>query len=330
MIIYEKLYSLLPKFYRRRVKELIKLLEYKVDEVNFVGFITFVAICLSLISFFLTFRANFLLSLFLLPFTFLVIHLAFYSFLNLQLSSRAAFVEKVLPDALLLIASNIRAGLTPDEAIIYSCREEFGPLAIGLRKAAEKLLTGESTDKALREIPKVVRSRVLDEAVDLLIDGVRGGGEMATLLESIADDLRNTQSLKAEMRAIVRMYVIFTFLAASIISPLIYSLVSYLLSTLAMRWQSISTPEIYKVPTFIGTGEGGVRLSFRMDLNTINTFFILHLITMNFFAALVIGLIERGSEREGMRYIPFTLGISLTLFFSFRFILQIFLSAILT
>ncbi|MCW1301160.1 MAG: type II secretion system F family protein [Candidatus Nanoarchaeia archaeon] len=330
MILYEKLYSLLPKFYRRRVRELIRLLEYKVDEVNFIGFITFVAICLSLISFFLTFKISLSLSLSLLLLTFLTTHIAFYSFLNLQLSSRASFVEKVLPDALLLIASNIRAGLTPDEAIIYSCREEFGPLARGLRKAAEKLLTGESTEKALREIPKVVKSRVLEEAVDLLIDGIRGGGEMATLLESIADDLRNTQTLKSEMRAIVRMYVIFTFLAATIISPLIYSLVSYLLSTLASRWQTIQTPEIYKVPSLLGAGGGGVRLGFRMDLNTINFFFLLHLITMNFFAALVIGLIERGSEREGIRYVPITIGLSLLLFFSFKYILQVFLSSILT
>lgn len=335
MIIYEKFYKILPKFYRRKVKKLLEYCEFRVDVVDFLGFISFLAFSLFIITFLLTFRINLLFS-FLVSLSIAVLtHIAFYFWLLSQASSRAKFVERILPDALLLIASNIRAGLTPDEALIASTREEFGPLAKGFRKASEKLITGSSTEEALKEIPKVVRSRVLDSTIDLIIDGIRSGGEMATLLESIADDLRNVELLKKEIRAIVRMYVIFIFLAGCIASPLIYSLVSYLLGTLAARWAAVPTTEIYRVPQLTGSlggaeiRGGGFGLAPRIDINLITNFFLMNLLVTNFFAGLIISLIETGSEKEGYKYVPITLSISLALFFLFRTVLISFLSSII-
>src|SRR3989338_3465425 len=66
-----------------------------------------------------------------------------YVLLKLSSESKGKFVEGILPDALQIIASNMKSGLTTERALFVAGRPEFGPLQVELKNASKRISAGE-------------------------------------------------------------------------------------------------------------------------------------------------------------------------------------------
>jgi flagellar protein FlaJ len=240
--------------------------------------------------------------------------------------SRAAEIEKVLPDALQLMSANIRAGMTVDRAILLSARPEFGLLEEEIRRVGAKTVGGKPIKVALLEIKQRVKSDILDKAVKLLIEGIESGGELAHLLEETANNIRTTQAMKSEIKASVTTYSIFILFSSVFGAPMLYSLSLFFVEVMTKLW----SPEVLGGIEVTGNVElaGGFLSKASAPQITPDQLFwfaVSSIAVTTFFGSLIIGLIQTGREKNGLKFIPmFMLGAMTVFFVAFFLITTIF------
>ena len=105
------------------------------------------------------------------------------------------------------------------------------------------------------------------------------------------------------------MYVIFIFLAVSVFSPGLFSLSGVLVDTMTELMGGVNTDSM----------PGNSPISFS-SINISSTFIfyfsLSFIFVMDFMAALILGLVSKGDEKEGLRYFPIMLLLSLSIFFT--------------
>lgn len=242
-----------------------------------------------------------------------------YLFLSVIADRRAVEVDKILPDALQLMAANIRAGMTTDRAIWLSARPEFGPLETEIKRVSSKVLGGEPMSKALNQMNKHVDSSLLDRAVKLMIEGIRSGGEMATLLEETASDIRTAQNMKRKVKSNVTMYSMFIIFASVFGAPLLFAISLYFIEVTTELWGA----QMSQVSEGFSSSIGGGIISMegpQVAPAELRLFAIAAIVVTTFFGGLIIGLIQEGKATRGLKYSPLMAGGALGLFFAAKYL----------
>ncbi|MBI4149028.1 type II secretion system F family protein [Candidatus Woesearchaeota archaeon] len=307
---------LVPERARRHIQRLLAYADVRTRADTFIGFILIFGLAAGLVvawNLWVLFRLNPVLYFII---VFISIEVVVYTLLALSIGKKARYIEMVLPDALQLMASNLRAGLTTDRALLLSARPEFGPLADELNKAGKEIATGREISEALKEITARVRSDILDRTISLIVSGLRSGGELASLLEQNAADLRNQDLVDKKIRSSVQMYVIFIFAALGIGAPVLFALSSILVDVISANLNAVFIPP--EVSARIPISVSGIQVS----SSFIVQYTLLSLVTSVVLGSLVLGLISKGKEREGIRYILILLVLSLSAYFAVRTVLQ--------
>ncbi|NIM47574.1 MAG: hypothetical protein GTN40_05470 [Candidatus Aenigmarchaeota archaeon] len=300
------IYYLTPKRYRDFFKKQIRYAGVKESTTNrIVGISYFLSILLAInFSFiFLLFGFGPLGFLMGLGIGFGVIICTYLIFMFVA-DSRANQIEKVLPDALLLMSANIRAGMTVDRAIWLSARPEFGVLEEEIKKVGARTMGGKPLKIALTEMTKNIKSKILNRTVKLLLEGIKSGGEIAHLLEETANNIRINQTLKKEIKSSVMTYSIFILFAAVIAAPFLFSISLFFVDTMTSLWGSASFGAGVTGTTM---GVGGPFQKARgpqINVADLLWFSISTLAVTAFFGSLSIGLIQSGKEKNGLKFIP--------------------------
>jgi hypothetical protein len=238
------------------------------------------------------------------------------TFISLRAERRKTKIENVLPDALRLVSSNTRSGHTLEKAFLLSARDEFGPLAEELRLTAMEMYGGTAVEDSLENLETRVKSELFQETLKLLVDGIKAGGEKADLLESSAEDIRNSMEIREEIQSSIRMYVIFIVMVAVAGAPVLFSVSVYMEDVTTEMWESSDM-------NMEGPGGGGVGgqigfdLSFQapqVDVAMFRNFAYMAIITTNTFAALIISEIRNGNVKQGIKYAPLFSTLSILLF----------------
>ena len=234
---------------------------------------------------------------------------------------RGKFAENVLPDALQLMAANIRSGLTPDKALLFTARPEFGILEKEIKLAASQAVAGEPLEETLVNLGRRIKSKIINRTFGLIVEGMKKGGEMASLLEQTSEDIRNLKILKKEVSAQVKMYAIFIFFAAGFAAPILFGFSSYLIETFT---QIGSTLHLERATSY-RTALRGLTLSFVSYPTDFLMFYTFGAMTINsFFASLFIGMIQEGNKKAGIKFIPILLTLNIVLYLVSRmFIVQL-------
>lgn len=231
-----------------------------------------------------------------------------YAVFTVLAERRRKTIENVLPDALLLMSANIESGLTVDKAFLLAARDEFGPLADDIRLTAMKMFGGMPVEDALDELAASTNSELFAETLKLLIDGINSGGEVSSLLESSADDIRTSLQLRDEIYANVKMYSLFILIAAMLGAPLLFAVSTYLTETTSALWAGASVGD---VPT-----RGPISFSApTLNVGFFRTFAIAALIISNAFAALIISEIKDGNMKGGFKFVPIFVIVSVAVYF---------------
>jgi pilus assembly protein TadC len=223
--------------------------------------------------------------------------------------SRAAEIEKVLPDALQLMAANVRAGMTVDRAIWLAARPEFGILEEEIRIAGAKTVGGKSIKEALLEMSGRIKSDTLEKTVRLIIEGIEAGGELAHLLEETSNNVRITQSMKSEIKSSVTTYSIFILFAAVIGAPALYSISLFFVEVMTKLWSPEMLGGIKVTSSTMGGGMLSKASAPQITVDQLFWFAIASIVVTTFFGSLIIGLIQTGKEKNGIRFmVPLMLG----------------------
>ena len=234
--------------------------------------------------------------------------------LSLAADAKGHFTERVLPDALRLMSTNVRAGLTIDKAMLLSARPEFGPFKTEIERTGRAVMAGQEIEGALAEIPTRIKSEVLARTMKLIVEGIKSGGQIAELLDQTATDLDSQRLTDQEVRASVMTYNIFILFAAGIGAPMLFGISSYLTQVLGAHAGSFEIGARASEFSRIPIGAVGTTLSTEF----IVMFSVICLIVSSIFGALIIGLIKKGTEKAGVIFIPILLGLSLGIFFVVR------------
>lgn len=319
------LYRLLSRFYPKNVREsYINLLRYigiKVNADTYVGFTVFIGLLLGIAAAFITntyFDKVHVLLLWL--GYFILIETLIYVPIMLKVDSNAKKVEQVLPDALQLMSSNLKSGLTIDQALLASARPEFGIFEKEINTIGKEIAIGKPTERALMDSTTRISSEKYKKTMELIASGLRSGGELAKLLDQTSFNLKHQKLVDEKVRSNVMMYVIFIFAAVAIGAPVLYGLSSFLVEVLTQIFGSVDIPE--NLPTqglslpVISLGNIGITKEFIM------TYIITSLVISSVMGGLIVGLIAKGKEKYGFRYVPILIVASITVFIVVRLIIR--------
>lgn len=311
------MYRLLSKFYPKNIREqYTKLLKYaniKIHSSIFIGFVFFFGMGLALaLAFYLAAFFNTPLMLTFIG-LFLLFQVSVYLYLLLQVDAKARFVEEILPDVLQLMSSNLRAGLTTDKALLLSSRPEFGPFQDEINLVGKEITMGKTVKEAFLSIPERIKSDKLLKTILLIVSGLESGGELASLLEQTAENLRKQKFVEEKIKSSIMMYIIFIFAAIGIGAPMLFGLSSFLVEVLTKNIASVDLPENAM------SGAMPMALSkVSISPKFIMTYAITSLISTSILGSFILGLISKGKETRGVRYIPLLIFLSLTIFFLSR------------
>lgn len=215
---------------------------------------------------------------------------------TLERYNRIKSMEHVFPDFISLMASNLRAGMTIDRALLASARKEFAPLDAEIMQVGKDILTGGEITSALQEMGKRIRSDEIRKTLQLIVSGIRSGGNMSVLLEETANNMRERMFVKKRASSNVLMYVIFIFFAVAIGAPILFALSTVLVEIMANMFSGIDVENV------------SVNLPFTISNINISTTFVFYfalvfIIASSILASLILGLVSKGEEREGFKYI---------------------------
>ncbi len=326
--MFERVAGLLPRNAREWIGKEIQYAGLEYDADKFIGFIFIVGVLLAVVSFLASFyivklgQAN---SIAAFVTVFAVIFAGAIFWISSTADSRGSQVEKILPDALQLISSNIKSGLTTERSLFVSARPEFGALSTALKKASKRLMVGERLERALFEISANIKSNVLERTMWLISEGIKNGGQISQLLVQLSNDLREENALKAEVSSNTAMYVMLIFFSAACGAPALFGISSFIVGVMTEQTANIGLdPEVMQGYSAKNPALGliGIPTS-TITEDFIVIFSIVDLLITSIFASLVLGVINSGSEKGGVKYFPMILIISLVLFFITRVVVTV-------
>jgi len=323
MRFYDVIYHAMPKAYRDWIKNYLNYSEFTISPEKYVGFSLIYGLLLGASVAF----SVYILGISVLSFSvkqlvfisglssFLLFEVFMHSLLLVISDKIANFTDEILPDVLRLISANIRSGLTPDQALLLSARPEFGPLEKQIINSAKLSFSGKPIEEAIQTISTNINSRAIKRSIELLVEGMASGGSLTNLLDGLSDDIRQTKILKKEVQACVMMYAIFIFFAAGIGAPLLYGISSFLVEMMKNIGGSINVQQSFT---------GGMKLMSFQNINISINFLILYSLSAigvtSLFGGILMGLIQEGTEKAGLKYVPILFLISIGIFFVVRII----------
>ncbi len=250
----------------------------------------------------------------------LVLWLVYASYLDVRIHKRRRELESVLPDYLQLVAANIRAGMAIDKALWYAVRPRFGVLAKEIEDVAKRVLTGEELPSALRDFTHRYDSAVLQRSINLLLEGIAAGGEVADLLHKISTDITEQRILQQELSANVTTYAIFITFASIVAAPVLFGLSRQLLVVIQTIVADVDVPAD---ATFFSVSGDVVALS------DFTVFAVILLVGTSVLSAMIVSTIRKGSITDGLRLLPTFMFVSLVLFFMSSFLFSLIFGAVI-
>ena len=321
--MYRTIARFIPRKVRENFKLLIKQTDVKTDADALLGFIVIFGLGLSIFFSFITGSVLNINLIILAVIIFIFYIITIYMILIVKSNKKSKEIELVLPDALQLMSGNLRAGLTTDRALLLSSREEFGPLKVEIDTIGKEITSGKELETSLMNLTKRVRSSRLEKAIYLIVSGLKAGGELADLLDQTAENLRNEKVIDEKVRSNILLYVIFIFIAVGLGAPVLFGLSSYLVEIMTVTLANVDIP-----PTAQTANLPLSLTKVTISVDFVIRFAITTLIMSSIMGSLIIGLIAKGTARDGFKYIPLLLIFTLTVFFVSRFLIKNLLSSV--
>lgn len=220
---------------------------------------------------------------------------------------RIRHMERMFPQFLRDLADAQRAGMTLPQAIVSVSKVNYGPLSEEVRRMAHQISWGVPFDEALTRFAERSGSKMIRAAVRLILEAYTAGGDVASILYTVAEDSRKVYLLREERKTrfsgfVITMYAVF----------LIYLvLVSVLLNTLVPELPTL--PHVAEEPA-LGVSSQPARRIGEEEMRAI----LFHLTIIEAaFSGIIAGLAGEGSAVAGAKHALVMLLIGLFVFQTF-------------
>jgi flagellar protein FlaJ len=208
-------------------------------------------------------------------------------------------VDTVLPDFLLMVAANLRSGMTPFAAFQASARPEFGPLQTEILYVSSLSLGSESFADALRQLTATIDSAILRRTIVFFENGLRSGGKLAYLLETSAEEIRETEEMRKQMIVNTKTYAIFVVFILVFGLPLLLAISSQFLTVFTKIQANIGGAGSSQSP-IAGLSAPKVKI----DIQFIDQMTIVILVGTAILTSVLVGVISEGKLLFGLKYFP--------------------------
>lgn len=112
-----------------------------------------------------------------------------FAYLSVRAASRAKAVDRVLPFALMQIATQVRAGVSFHRSLESVANADYGVLSQEFKKLVRDLQQGLSTEDALTRLYNRTKSQSLRKALLQIIRSFKTGGSLSKIINDIAQDV---------------------------------------------------------------------------------------------------------------------------------------------
>jgi len=246
-----------------------------------------------------------------------IIFMITYFYLDLRIYKRTKKIEDSLPEFLQIVSSNLKGGMSFENALFGAIKPRFDVLAKEMEEVSKKVMTGFDISLALREFSQKYNSPMLNRSIDLMISEVESGGHVTSLIDKIVDMLKETKILKQEISASVITYTIFISVIVMVISPLLFALSYHLLLMILNFVGKLSTAGA-QADTFL----------FSVNTVTVNPvhfryFSMFALGTIALFSSMIVSIVEKGNVKSGLKYIPLFISGTFIFYFIFMKVLAV-------
>jgi tight adherence protein B len=155
-------------------------------------------------------------------------------------SRRLQAFQDQLPDILTLLVGSLRSGYGITIAMDTVARQMPPPAAEEFSRVVREIGLGLPTTQALANLVRRVRSDDLDLVVTAIAIQYEVGGNLATILETITDTIRERVRLKGQLRVLTAQQALQRYILTAL--PLVLAVIIYVLNPLYMR--QLFTPGI--------------------------------------------------------------------------------------
>jgi len=189
----------------------------------------------------------------------------------------------------------VRSGTPISKSIVNLRNRNYGALTGNVGKLANQLSIGITLTNAFETFAKDTKSKVISRAVGLISEAERAGGNIGTILDSVASSVNQIDQLKKERKAAVANLVTQGYLIFFV----------FIIIMLILE---------FKILPLVADLQGGEGLS--NNVRTMNPdqfsmpLFVM-LLVQSFFAGLVIGKISEGSIKSGFKHSFILLAVTL-------------------
>ena len=239
-----------------------------------------------------------------------------FFYLDMLIYSKTRQIERILPEYLQAVSTNVKSGLSFEYALWYAIKPKFGVLALEMHYLLKKVMTGYELSDALDSFAVKYNSPIIRRTFNLLGGEIESGGKISHIIDTVIKNLKNNQKMKAEMAASAITYIIFIGSIVIIISPVLfalsYNLLTFITSFIAKI--SASSAGIADAPFKIAAGA--------VDLGEFRIFSIFAVVLVAFLSSMIVSIIEKGTIRSGLKYIPIFVVFALISYGLFSFVLS--------
>ncbi len=243
-------------------------------------------------------------------------HIAAYLTLYFKAENRGKAVEKVLPSFLQLIAANINSGMTPFQAFRESSRPEFGILKEEIDRTIALSLSTMQFPEALQDMTGRVKSTTFKDSIELLLEGMKTGGPIATLLADLANDISENMDLKKEIVSRSKSYILFIAFIVVVGTPLLSVVSMHFIKTIGDITAQVmeDMPDIQSVGG-ITFGQLNLTPEFLAAISLVN-------ISMTaLIASWLLAVINEGKNRYAVKYSLILVPASLGMYYAFDYVI---------
>ena len=248
-----------------------------------------------------------------------------YMHLYYLVVDRTQRVEQVLPDFLLMVAANLRSGMTPFAAFQGAARPEFGPLQTEIAYVSSRALGSESFADALKGLTTTIDSPMLRRLIVFFENGLKSGGRLAYLLETSAEEIRETEDMKRQMVINTKSYAIFVIFILLFGLPLLLAISTQFLGVFTKVQTSIGESS-----SDSGAGISGLSApKIKVDIKFIDQMTYVIIIGTAILTSVLVGVIAEGRTLYGLKYFPPLAFGAMVMFWIFKLVIGSFIGTLI-
>jgi len=194
------------------------------------------------------------------------------------------------------LVENVKSGTPVSRSIVNIREKDFGSLSPHIEKLANQISLGIPVKEALETFALDVDSKIVKRAVTLISEAEQAGGEIESVLESVARSVSQSEKLRKERKA-----AIYTLVVQGYIIFFIFIIIMLVMEFKILPMTSGLNFEEGSFSDF-GASEVGIKLNQGITAEEMTRPFLYLLLIQGFFAGLTIGKLSEGTILSGIKH----------------------------